>query len=100
MAGRRDERPCNRLFKRERRMSGLELNWAVWAFGRRGRKVRVSIRVRSALAHVHCAVVAAAPAAARGQARLSTGRNQGHDRPKPVQENETNAHDATHGALS
>ena len=58
----------------------------------------VTILERSALRHVHHAMVLAAPAAACGQTRLRTGRNEGHERHEPVHENETNTHDATHGA--
>jgi DNA-binding LacI/PurR family transcriptional regulator len=60
--------------------------------------MRVTIVEGSAPRHVHHAMVLAAPAAARGQTRLRTGRNERHQRPEPVQENEANTHDATHGA--
>jgi hypothetical protein len=62
--------------------------------------MRVTILKRRTFRHVHHAMVLAAPAAARGQARLCTGWNERHQRPQPVQKNETNAHDATHGAPS
>jgi hypothetical protein len=86
--------------ERERIMSGRELSRAVGAFRGRRRKMRVPILERSAFRHGHHAVVAAASAAARGQTRLRTGRNERQHRPEPVQENETNAHDATHGVPS
>ena len=98
MARGRDVTCRNRLTERERGMSGCELSGAVWAFRRGRRKMRVPILERGALARVHHAVVAAASAAARGQTRLRTGRNERQHRPEPVQEKETNAHSAPHSA--
>jgi hypothetical protein len=58
----------------------------------------VPITKRSSFRHVHHAMVAATPAAARGQTRLRTGRNERYQRPEPVQEDEANTRNATHGA--
>ena len=81
-------------------MSCLGLNRKAGAFRGGRRPMRVTILKRRTFRHVHHAMVLAAPAAARGQARLCTGWNERHQRPQPVQKNETNAHDATHGAPS
>jgi len=81
-------------------MSGPELIREEGAFRGGRRQIRVPILERRAFRHVHHAMVSAVSAAARGQARLRTGRNERHERPEPVQENETNTHDTTHGAPS
>lgn len=88
----------NRWIEGERSVRDLELSGTVRAFRRERGGVCACALEGGAFHSAHRAVVGSPFAAACGQARLRTGRNDLHDRPQAVQENEANAHNPAHGA--